>query len=202
MAGPAYRHQDRAADRHSDGVRGAAPSEVAGGDHRTRAERRESEGPDHHGAVPGRAGRSSSSVRHRELRFGVEAAVEGHPDTQGQGAGRVSESDRIHHPADGCDVCELLHEGSDGDPDQGVPVAGRRDEEDRAEGGEAVREHGGGGGELHQAGDPAGVFSELLGPEDGSGSQELPAAGGYDGGNRSEGRRGRYRGKSGGGSEG
>ena len=82
---------------------------------------------------------------------------------RGEGARRVSQSHRIHHPAHGRDVRQLLHPRSHGDSHPRVRDRGRRDEEDHAQGGEAVRRHGRGGAGVHSHRGDARVFQKLLG---------------------------------------
>lgn len=68
VAGASHGHQDRAADCHSAGLRGAAPPDAASRGHRARPGRREPKGPHHHGPVAGGPGRGVPALRHRVLR--------------------------------------------------------------------------------------------------------------------------------------
>ena len=114
--------------------------------------------------------------RHRVVRQRAEAAVEGHQDAPGQRPGRLPQGHRLPDPADGRRVRQLLHARGHDHPHPRVPVARRGDEEDRAEGGEAVLWHGRRGAAVHQGRGAALLLQELLEPADGAGQTQLSAA--------------------------
>ena len=95
----------------------------------------------------------------------------------------------IFDPAYGRRVCQLLHERGDVDPDQGVPISRRGDEEDCAEGCEAVLQHGRCGGAVHQGRHPAPLLQAFLEPQDGARQEELQAARRHHGRDCQQGRR-------------
>mmetsp|Transcript_27335 Transcript_27335/g.57482 ORF Transcript_27335/g.57482 Transcript_27335/m.57482 type:complete len:286 (-) Transcript_27335:919-1776(-) len=187
MAGAAHGHQDRAADRHLDGLLGAAAPALAGRDHRGRAAGRAAKGAHDYGALARGAGRGGDALRHRGVRLGAQAALEGHPAAPRQGPRRLSQGDRLHHPAHGRRVRQLLHARGDDHPAARVRLARRGDEEDRAQGGQAVCGHRGRSRRLRARRNPARVFQKLLGAPDGARPAQLQAVGGDDGGAGQEG---------------
>mmetsp|Transcript_2770 Transcript_2770/g.11306 ORF Transcript_2770/g.11306 Transcript_2770/m.11306 type:complete len:233 (+) Transcript_2770:1961-2659(+) len=168
-------------------MRRAPPPQVPRRDHRARAPGREPEGSNDHRALRRGARRVRRPLRHRVVRFRAQAAVEGYPRAPRQGARRVSQSHRLHHPPHGCDVRKLLHQGGDGDLDPRVCVRRRGNEEDHAEGGEAVRRNRWRGARVHSHRGDARVFQKLLGPAHGPGSTKLQPAGGDHAGDRAQG---------------
>ena len=78
--------------------------------HGARVDRRAAEGAHHHRAVSVRPCGSRLPIRHRGVRHGAAAAVEGHPTAQGQRIGSLSEGHRLHHTAHGLELRQLLHQ--------------------------------------------------------------------------------------------
>eukprot|EP00964_Phaeocystis_antarctica_P057791 scaffold34230_cov72-Phaeocystis_antarctica.AAC.1 len=187
VAGAAHGHQDRAADRHPARLLGAAPPALARRDHRERPAGRAAEGAHDHGALDRGARRGGHAVRHRGLRLGAQAAVEGHPAAPRQGPRGLPQGHRLHHPAHGRRVRQLLHARGDDRAAARVRLSGRGDEEDRAQGGQAVRRHRGRAAAVRARRDPARVLPQLLGAPHGARPAQLQAARRDDRGARQEG---------------
>mmetsp|Transcript_18164 Transcript_18164/g.70224 ORF Transcript_18164/g.70224 Transcript_18164/m.70224 type:complete len:540 (-) Transcript_18164:1365-2984(-) len=189
VGGAAHWHQDRPADRHPHGLRHSAASQRPGRHHPPRPQGRAAEGPHHHCAGPRRAGRGCCALRHRVVRQRPQAALVRHQEAQGQDAGRLPQGDWLHHPADGRRVRQLLHQGADVHSEERVCQPRRGDEEDRPQGGEAVRWHRGRGALLRAPGAPSRVLQAVLDQAHGTRQQELRTARRDHGGARRQGGR-------------